>query len=128
MENNHYLLDTHVFIWWMKEDRRVRSEIKLLLQDPQNQIFLSIATVWEIVIKVRRGKLKVPRDWKKTLRESAFLILPITLEHVFKLENLPLHHRDPFDRMLVAQAKSENATLIAGDQKLWKYDVALLKA
>ena len=123
-----YLVDTHIFIWWMKQDKRIKKEIKSILQDPQNYIYLSIATVWEIVIKKKIGKLKVPHDWKVTLKESNFLLLPISLEHVYKLENLPLHHRDPFDRMLVAQAQVENAALITGDEKLWNYDVALLKA
>ena len=123
-----YLVDTHIFIWWMKQDKRIKKEIKSILQDPQNYIYLSIATVWEIVIKKKIGKLKIPHDWKVTLKESNFLLLPISLEHVYKLENLPLHHRDPFDRMLVSQAIVENATLITGDNKLWQYDVALLKA
>ena len=123
-----YLVDTHIFIWWMKQDKRIKKEIKSILQDPQNYIYLSIATVWEIVVKKKIGKLKVPHDWKVTLKESNFLLLPISLEHVYKLENLPLHHRDPFDRMLVSQAIVENATLITGDNKLWQYDVALLKA
>ena len=123
-----YLVDTHIFICWMKQDKRIKKEIKSILQDPQNYIYLSIATVWEIVVKKKIGKLKVPHDWKVTLKESNFLLLPISLEHVYKLENLPLHHRDPFDRMLVSQAIVENATLITGDNKLWQYDVALLKA
>lgn len=128
MENKRFLLDTQIFIWWMKQDKRIKKEISSILKDPQNQIFLSVATVLEIVIKKTTGKLKVPHDWKQTLKKSNFLLLPISLEQAYKLEDLPLHHRDPFDRMLIAQAKSENATLITGDEKIWKYEVALLKS
>ena len=107
---------------------RIKKEIKKILQVPENQIYLSIVTVLEIVIKKTVGKLKVPRDWKETLRKSNFLILPINLEHVYKLENIPLHHRDPFDRLLIAQALVENASLITGDEKIWKYKIPIVKA
>lgn len=129
MDNNKsFLLDTHIFIWWMKQDKRLKKEIKTILTDPENHIFLSIATVWEIVIKKKVGKLKVPHSWKEDLRESAFLLLPISLEHTFKLETLPLFHHDPFDRMLIAQAICEGATFITSDEKIWKYDASILKA
>lgn len=125
---NRFLLDTHVFIWWMKQDKRLKKEISSILSDPENYIYLSIATVLEIVIKKTIGKLKVPHDWKVTLKESNFLLLPITLEYAYKLESLPLHHRDPFDRLLIAQSIVENTALITGDKKIWKYNVPILKA
>lgn len=127
-KSNRFLLDTHIFIWWMKQEKRLKKEIVMILKNPENQIFLSVASVLEIVIKKKIGKLKVPQDWKEDLRESSFLLLPISLENAFQLESVPLFHHDPFDRMLIAQAQSEAVTLITGDEKIWKYDVPLLKA
>ncbi|OGG19859.1 hypothetical protein A3D03_00350 [Candidatus Gottesmanbacteria bacterium RIFCSPHIGHO2_02_FULL_40_13] len=127
-KNNRFLLDTHIFIWWMKQEKRLKKEIETVLKNPENQIFLSVASVLEIVIKKKIGKLKVPQDWKVDLRESSFLLLPISLENAFQLESLPLFHHDPFDRMLIAQTKVEGATLITGDEKIWKYDIPILKA
>lgn len=127
-KSNRFLLDTHIFVWWMKQEKRLKKEIAAVLKNPENQIFLSVASVLEIVIKKKIGKLKVPQNWKEDLRESSFLLLPITFENAFQLESLPLFHHDPFDRMLIAQAQSEGATLITGDIKIWKYNVTLLKA
>lgn len=127
-KSNRFLLDTHIFVWWMKQEKRLKKEIAAVLKNPENQIFLSVASVLEIVIKKKIGKLKVPQNWKEDLRESSFLLLPITFENAFQLESLPLFHHDPFDRMLIAQAQSEGSTLITGDIKIWKYDVPLLKA
>ena len=85
-KNNRFLLDTHIFIWWMKQEKRLKKEIETVLKNPENQIFLSVASVLEIVIKKKIGKLKVPQDWKVDLRESSFLLLPISLENAFQLE------------------------------------------
>lgn len=126
-KSNRFLLDTHIFIWWMKQEGKLKKEIAAVLKNPENQIFLSVASVLEIVIKKKIGKLKVPQDWKEDLRDSSFLLLPISFENAFQLESLPLFHHDPFDRMLIVQAQSEGATLITGDTKIWKYDVTLLK-
>lgn len=127
-KSNRFLLDTYIFVWWMKQEKRLKKEIAAVLKNPENQIFLSVVSVLEIVIKKKIGKLKVPQNWKEDLRESSFLLLPITCENAFQLESLPHFHHDPFDRMLIAQAQSEGATLITGDIKIWKYDVPLLKA
>ena len=82
----------------------------------------------QIVVKKKIGKLRPPRGWKEDVKASGFEILPISLEHIYPLENLPLYHKDPFDRMLVAQAKVEDLTLITNDKKIWKYKIDVLKA
>lgn len=127
-KNKCFLLDTHVFIQWMIKDHRLKKEVVMILRDPQFQIYLSISSVWEMVIKKKIEKLKLPHDWKETIKDSMFEILPIRLEHAFALETLPLYHKDPFDRMLIAQAQIEGATFITGDEKIWKYDVEVLRA
>src|SRR5258708_22233470 len=114
---NKFLLDTHVFIWWMEKNRLLTKNLEEILMNPKNAIFLSAASVWEMTIKKKLGKLKLPKNWKATLTESRFELLPIQLEHVFETENLPLHHKDPFDRMLVAQAKIEDCILLTIDPK-----------
>lgn len=123
-----YLLDTQIFVLWMQGSKRLKEEIREILKSPQNTVYLSVASVWEMVIKKKLGKLRLPRDWKETLKESRFEILSIILEHAYAVESLPLLHRDPFDRMLIAQAITEKATLITGDSKMKKYKANILSA
>lgn len=127
VRNKCFLLDTQIFIWWMMRENRLKKEVETILKDPQSCIFLSIASVWEIIIKKKIGKLRVPHNWKETLRDSQFEILSINLDHIFKLETLPLYHHDPFDRVLIAQAQVEEATIITADEKIGKYKVDLVK-
>lgn len=129
MEKNlKYLLDTQIFVRWMEGGKRLTKEIKTILENPRSVVYLSVASVWEMVIKKKLGKLRLPRNWKETLKDSRFEILPITLDHTYSIESLPLIHRDPFDRMLIAQALVEKATLITGDSKIKKYKVPILSA
>ena len=120
---NIFLLDTQVFIWWMEKNRRLAEELYNLINNSDNQIFLSVATVWEIVIKKSKGKLKVPNDIKGGIKTSGFNLLPIEISHVLALEKLPPHHRDPFDRILIAQAQIENCTLVTNDPKIKRYKI-----
>lgn len=122
-----YLLDTHIFIWWMRGDKRLSKKLETLIKDPENEVCLSVVNVWEVVVKKRTGKLSVPRNWKSSIRRLGFRILSVHPEHIYPLESLPLYHKDPFDRILIAQAKAENLTLITSDKKIWKYRVNLLK-
>lgn len=124
-----YLLDTHLFIWLMEDSRKISPEVKLLLKNSANQVFVSVVTVWEIAIKKSKG-LKIPKDIKGGIARAGFKLLPIEISHALEVEKLPLYrdHKDPFDRMLVSQAKAENLTLITSDQKIWKYKLSLLKA
>ena len=121
--NNRYLLDTQIFLWWMDGAKKLNNDLIKIIKNPENQIFLSVASIWEIVIKKTIGKLRMPTNWKDDLGKSGFLILSIELEHVFKIENLKYHHKDPFDRMLIAQAKVENLILITNDPKIRKYNL-----
>lgn len=125
---NNFLIDTQIFIWWMEENKRLSPKIKSLIDDPTNRIFISVATPWEIVIKIKSGKLKVPKNFAEFVMNEVFKVLPIQVNHVLHLRKLPLHHKDPFDRILISQALIENLTLITSDRKIWKYNLPLIKA
>ena len=109
------LLDTHVWLWMGFAPQRLGAESRSLLADRANALFLSIASAWEIVLKEARGKLELPMDAPEYLRSRIALsgaeLLDLSLDHLFALSSLPDHHRDPFDRMLVAQAKVEGMSL-----------------
>ena len=128
MGNNKYLLDTHIFIWAMEKSRRLPVKLIQLLQNPQNSIFVSIASIWEMMIKKTDLKLKITRDIEADIKLAGFQQLPIVLSNVLKIGNLPLHHKDPFDRLLIAQSSVEKLTLISADHKIWRYKINLLKA
>ena len=126
------LLDTHCWLWFNSTPERFSARTRRLLEEPANELFLSVASVWEIGIKVALGKLQLPEpiDDYVTSRLSAdgIVALPISLAHVLRAGRLPPLHRDPFDRMLVAQAQLEELRLLTADKVLAKYDVELLKA
>lgn len=119
------LLDTHVFLWWMwGED--ISSEAAAAISDPETIALVSAASVWEIAIKRALGKLEVPDSIEAELEGHGFRALTITAEHAERAGGLPLHHRDPFDRMLVAQAQMEGLTLVTRDPAFAAYDVRTL--
>ncbi len=121
-----YLLDTHIFLWSLDEIKRLTKEVVNILKDPRNHIFVSVATAWEISIKNKKGKLPLKTTLEECFRKSNFEILDIQLAHVLNLEKLPILHRDPFDRLLVAQAIVEKLMIITEDEKIKKYDVSVL--
>lgn len=127
MRSKGYLIDTHIFIWLMEKSPRIQKDLFIHLQNPHIPVFLSIANIWEIVIKRSKKPLRVPKDLMRSIKATNLLILPIEARHVLGIEKLPLHHKDPFDRILIAQAKAEDLTLITHDKKIWKYDVSILK-
>lgn len=122
-----YLLDAHTLIWSQDDPVRLPKAVTTALADPSHERLLSIATIWEIGIKVSLGKLKLSKplgDWiETTSADLATTHLPISLEHVIRQMGLPFHHRDPFDRLLVAQAFEENAVLLSGDAAFQAYGV-----
>lgn len=126
----NYLLDTHGFIWWMEGGKKLPLEIKSVLQDSTKDIFVSVASVWEIVIKKSKGRLKTPKDIEGGITEAGFKILSVEISHALEVEKLPFYpnHKDPFDRMLISQAKVERLTLITSDPKIWKYKINILKS
>ena len=119
------LLDTHVILWWLADDPRLSDDIKAML-DNEPQAYVSSATIWEVAIKQAAGKILQPADLPERIRRSGFRELPINFEHAIAAGKLPLIHRDPFDRMLVAQAQCEDLTLVTRDEHCQKYDVAVL--
>jgi PIN domain nuclease of toxin-antitoxin system len=121
------LLDTHIVLWWLADDPTLSDEIKTML-DHELDVYVSPASVWEVSIKQAIGKLKEPADLPERIRDSAFRELPITLEHAIVAGRLPPIHRDPFDRMLVAQARCEDLTLVTRDPEIQKYEVPILAA
>ena len=121
-----YLLDTHIFLWSLDEIKRLTKEVTKILKDPRNRIFVSVATAWEISIKQKKGKLPLKTTLEECFRKSNFEILEIKLPHILQLENLPTYHKDPFDRILVAQAIVEKLMIITEDGKIKKYDVSVL--
>jgi PIN domain nuclease of toxin-antitoxin system len=119
------LLDTHVVLWWLTDDPALADDIKARL-DHEPDVYVSAATLWEVAIKQSIGKLTEPVDLPERIRDCGFRALPITFEHAIAAGRLPLLHRDPFDRMLVAQAGCEDLTLATRDRNIQKYDVTVL--
>jgi PIN domain nuclease of toxin-antitoxin system len=119
------LPDTHVLIWWLTDDPALPNDIKDLLDD-EPDVFLSAAVVWELAIKQATGKLIAPGDFVDRVRGAGFRDLPITAAHAAEAGRLPLIHRDPFDRMLVAQGRYEQLTIATYDRTVQKYDATFL--
>ncbi|MBT2517680.1 type II toxin-antitoxin system VapC family toxin [Streptomyces sp. ISL-90] len=118
------LLDTHVLLWWLTDDRRLTGDHRDLISDAANSALVSAMTVAEIAIKSSLGKLDAPDDLLPTLDAGGFEHLPFEASHADVLRTLPWHHRDPFDRMLIAQAIVEGLTIMTVDPHFAAYDVA----
>ena len=125
------LLDTHVWLWSTGASHRLGARTRTLIEDSANELWLSVASAWEIAIKSKRGlELGVEADEyvRSRLRLGRIRQLDIRLDHVLAVARLPEHHRDPFDRLLVAQAQAENLVLVTADPQLRRYDVPVLDA
>jgi PIN domain nuclease of toxin-antitoxin system len=124
------LLDTHAFIWLDIARNRLSATAQQAIQDPQNEVYLSLASVWEIQIKTQLGKMSLNLSLPDTLtiqqQSNGIQLLPIQLSHILELGSLPQHHHDPFDRLLIAQAQVEGLTLVTNDSKIRLYDVPIL--
>jgi PIN domain nuclease of toxin-antitoxin system len=121
------LLDTHVFIWAVSAPSRLDPQTRAAVAAPDNQVFVSAVTAWEIAIKRALGRLKFPIDrFDDILVRMGFDTLPILPAHAIAAGSLPRHHDDPFDRMLIAQARVESLTLVSSDQAVGRYDVPVL--
>ena len=124
------LLDTHVFLWWIMDDERLTPYIRDFIADEGNDLFLSSASCWEIAIKTKIGRLKLTEIPEKFIPDQMIANnisgLPIQLVHALYVYNLPDHHRDPFDRMLVAQARIEKISIITNDRLIADYDVKII--
>lgn len=119
------LLDTHVFLWWVTDNPALSSRARELIADTGNEVFFSAVSGWEIAIKAKLGRLSVDEDLERfitqELQNNSFQVLPIYLNHALRVFSLPDHHRDPFDRLLIAQAQVEKIPIISGDPELQKY-------
>jgi PIN domain nuclease of toxin-antitoxin system len=122
------LIDAQVFLWGIQQEDRLSRRVQTLL--PQSDVWISVASLWEIITKVQIGKLVLPSPVSEylsaKLRANGVLVLPLTFEHVRRLEELPLHHRDPFDRMLIAQSLAENVPIITSDPWFKQYPVQVV--
>jgi PIN domain nuclease of toxin-antitoxin system len=117
------LLDTHIVLWWLDDPALLSSDARDAIADPANDVLVSAVVAWEIAIKRGLGKLTAPPDFEAAIQSAGFETLPITVAHALATESLPPHHRDPFDRMLVAQAQFENCTIVTRDPVLAQYGV-----
>ena len=115
------LLDTQLMLWWLADSPKLSRQARALIADPENTVFVSAVTMWEIRIKESLGKLDVPADLIDSVRSEEFEWIPVSAEHADATMDLLLLHRDPFDRMLVAQAKRMEITLLTSDSFLTKY-------
>ena len=124
------LLDTHVFIWLDTQPEKLSKRALDVCQDTDNQLYLSMASIWEMQIKVQLGKLKLKIPIADMLtvqqQENDLNVLNIALTHIYQLQALPFHHNDPFDRLIIAQSVLENMTLISVDEKFKSYDLPVL--
>lgn len=122
------LLDSHVLIWSISADSRLSANVIAAIQNDQNELFVSTASLWELSIKIAQGKLRLTSGFDSILQfmeRWSIQILPIRLDHVKAAGQLPFHHGDPFDRMLVAQAQADRMRLISSDEKIGLYGVDL---
>jgi PIN domain nuclease of toxin-antitoxin system len=124
------LLDTHAFMWWHSDPEYIPKNTLTLLQDPDNEVILSVVSLWEMQIKIQLGKLTLRDDLELMLKiqqeQNNISLISVTLPHILELKTLPLHHKDPFDRILIAQSKVENATLISRDSVFKNYECSLI--
>ena len=124
------LLDTHTFLWWNEANPQLSKKALSLLADPANTLLLSVVSAWELVLKTQAGKLDLPESPSvyvpTRMAHYAMETLPMTLAHVLASESLPIHHRDPFDRLLIAQAAVEGVPIVTADPEFRRYPIKVL--
>ena len=123
------LLDTHAFLWFLNGNSELSEQARMLIEDPKHEKYISIASFWEIAIKSSLGKLTIDvpfAEMKTEVLKNNFQILPITFEDTLQLCTLPFYHRDPFDRIIISQAKENNLTIVSRDSNFSLYNVNLL--
>ncbi len=124
------LLDTNAFLWWVTDDPKLSKTARSIISNPENPIFFSVASAWEIIIKYQLGKLPLPEPAKvyipNRVKHYGFIYLSIKMKDVLEISNLENHHKDPFDRLLIAQAKVDNLSIITADKKFNLYDIDVI--
>lgn len=121
------LLDTHTLLWWLSDVERLSEETHATIADPHNDVFVSAITGWEIAVKQAKGRLVAPDNLSVLVEEKGFTHLPLTFQHAEQAGRLPMHHRDPFDRFLIAQARAEGLILVTRDGHIRQYDVPIME-
>ncbi len=121
------LLDTHTLLWWLANDPKLSAQARTAIANPRNDCFVSLASCWELAIKASLGKIRLAKPVERfipdELAANDFQLLPIEFKHVAKVESLPFHHRDPFDRLLAVQALTEKMALVSADEAFDAYGV-----
>lgn len=124
------LLDTHTFLWWITDDQRLSTKARTIISNGDNELFLSAATGWEIAIKAQLGRIRLTDKPEPFIAEQLSLngiqSLPIHMSHALHVYNLPNHHRDPFDRMIIAQAQLEDLPILTMDSEIKKYGIRII--
>ncbi len=123
-----FLLDTHSLLWTIFEPDKLSPEAQGIIGDRDNIICVSLISLWEISIKQNIGRLDIPKEFFEVVRNGGFEMLPLTIPQIEQYRMLPLHHRDPFDRMLIVQARQQKLILITRDLEMSKYDVKIVRA
>ena len=122
------LLDTHALLWWLANDERLGSRARELIADPGNDVLVSVVSLWEIVVKIRVGKLEADvAEIVDDMQREHFVLLDIDVAHLLALAGLQMHHRDPFDHLLIAQAIAEEATFVSDDRNAGRYPARHLR-
>ena len=124
------LLDTHTFLWWNMGGEQLSPRAREIIADGRNEIFISAASAWEIAIKAARGRLVLPEEPARyvisRMSQHRFLSLPVQVGHALRVYDLPPHHADPFDRLLIAQSQLESLPLVSRDEDIQKYDLEII--
>jgi PIN domain nuclease of toxin-antitoxin system len=122
-----FLLDTHALLWWLADDSQLGRQARELVEDPGNDVLVSMVSLWEIAVKTRIGKLQADiKEITDAVQQEGFTLLDIGITHLLTLAGLPMHHRDPFDHLLIAQAITEDATFISEDRNTARYPVRMV--
>lgn len=122
------LLDTHVVLWWLSDDPRLGGQTRSLIAEASNDVLVSTVVGFEIAVKRTLGKLRAPDDLEDQVEHNGFTELPVSMAHGLEAGSLPLHHRDPFDRLLIAQTRVDGLKLVTADQACRQYDVTCVQA
>ncbi len=125
-----YLLDTHTFLWWITDDQRLSQPVREIIRAPENEVYFSVGSAWEIAIKAQLGRMEFSGDpvegISHQITANGFSVLPIGVDHALQVFRLPLLHRDPFDRILVAQSQRHQLPLLTADPLIAQYDVPVI--
>ncbi len=122
------LLDTHAFIWWLTDVARLTETARTAIANPGNDVFVSAVTSWEVAVKRAKGTMTAPDNLSAMIEEKGFMHLPLTFHHAEQAGRLPMHHRDPFDRFLIAQAQAEGLVLVTRDAHIPLYGIRTMAA